>query len=187
MYRIVSKSSIYKVVNGLSAIFLVAALSLLANVGSALGNSGTVGKAAKHPARHVASHVMPTGVMFGGVTAVGAPVVVQVSANGREIVRATIALQQKCQPSGATFLVPDSWTHLPIKANGAFQVSEEWSAALTEPPVTGVTNTGQLSGSFNRAMTSLTASWSLLSVFNGATGASVDRCDSGAVSFTAIQ
>jgi hypothetical protein len=188
MYRSVNGSSMHHVVSRLSAMFLLAVLSLFAaTVGSAAGSSGTVGKLAKHSARHKAKRPAPAGVVFGGVTAAGGPVVIQVSPDGREIVRATIAVQQKCQPSGATFLVPDTWTHLPIRATGAFQTSGEWSAALTEPPVTGVTNTGQFSGRFNGAMTALTGTWSLLSVFNNATGASVDRCDSGAVSFTAIQ
>jgi len=188
MYRIVNRSFMHRVVIRLSAMFLVAALGLYATaVGSAAGSSGTLGKAAKHSSRHKAKHPVPAGLVFGGVTSAGGPVVVEVSRDGREIVRATIAVQQKCQPSGLTFFVPDSYIRVPIKAAGAFRSGGEWSAALTEPPVTGVTNTGSLSGSFDRAGTSVTGTWSLLSVFNGATGATVDRCDSGLVSFTAIQ
>ncbi len=45
MYRIVNRSSMHHVVSRLSAIFLVAALSLFAaTVGSAAGSPGTVGK-----------------------------------------------------------------------------------------------------------------------------------------------
>jgi hypothetical protein len=188
MYRIVNRSSMYHVASRLSAIFLVAALSLFAaTVGSAAGSSGTVGKVAKHSARHGAKRSTPAGVVFGGVTSAGGPVVIQVSRDGREIVRATMAVQQKCQPSGATLFVPDYYTQVPIRATGAFQSGGEASFPLTEPPITGVTTTSRLSGTFNRAMTALTGTWSLVTVFNGATGATVDRCDSGAVSFTAIQ
>lgn len=188
MYRTVNRSSIRCVVNWLPAMFLLAALSLLAaNVDSAAGSSERTGKTAKHSARHKTKRPTPAGVVFGGVTSAGGPIVVEVSRDGREIVRATIAVQQKCQPSGMTFFFPDSYTHVPIKAAGAFRSAGEWSAALTEPPVTGVTNTDSLSGSFNRAGTSVTGTWSLVSVFNGATGAPIDRCDSGAVSFTATQ
>jgi len=188
MYRIVNRSFMHRVVIRLSAMFLVAALSMFTTaVGSAAGSPGTLGKAAKHSSRHKAKHPVPVGVVFGGVTSAGGPVVVEVSRDGREIVRATIAVQQKCQPSGLTFFTPDYYTHVPISATGVFHASEEWSAPLTEPPITGVTNTGSLSGRFNRAGTSVTGTWSLLSVFNGATGAAVERCESGSVSFTAIQ
>jgi len=188
VYCIFGKSFIYKMVNGLSAMFLVSALSLLVvNVGSAFGDSVAVGKAAKRSARHGAKRSAPAGVVFGGVTSAGSPVVIQVSQDGRQIVRATMAVPQKCQLSGATFFTPDDYIHVPITATGAFHSSGEWSAPLTEPPVTGVTSTSQLSGTFNRAMTALTGTWSLVSVFNGATGTAVDRCDSGSLSFTAIQ
>jgi hypothetical protein len=188
MYRIANRSSMHHVVVRLSAMILVAALSLFAaTVGSAAGSSGTVGKAAKRSARHKAKRPALAGVMFGGVTAAGEPVVIQVSRDGREIVKAAIALHQQCQSSGATVFVPDDYVHVPISATGAFQTGGEWGFPLTEPPVTGVTDTGHLSGQFNRAMTSVTGTWSLLAVFNNATGATVDRCDSGAVGFTAIQ
>jgi len=134
-------------VHRLSAMFLIAALSLFATtVGSAAGRSARAGKAAKRSARHRAKHPAPARLVLGGVTSANGPVVVQVSTDGREIVRATMAIQQKCQPSGAALFVPDSYTHVPISATGAFYSRGEWSTPLTEPPITGLTSAGQLSG-----------------------------------------
>jgi hypothetical protein len=186
MYRIVNRSSMHHVVSRLSAIFLVAALSLLANVGSALGNSGTVGKAAKHPARHGAKRPAPAGVVFGGVTSTHAPVVIQMSRDGRQVVEATMAVP--CLFSlpipDVTVFVPNYYMHLPISATGAFQ--EKTERTESEAGNTA-TVTGHVSGQFNRAMTSVTGTWSLAIVTHDATGAIVGQCDSGAVSFTAIQ
>jgi hypothetical protein len=188
MYRIVNRSSMHHVVSRLSAIFLVAALSLFAaTVGSAAGSSGTVGKVAKHSARHKAKHPAPTGVVFGGVlTSTHAPVVIQVSRDGREVVEATMA--SPCLFSapipGVTVFVPNYYMHLPISATGAFQ--EKTERTESEAGNTA-TVTGHVSGQFNRAMTSVTGTWSLAIVTHDATGAIVGQCDSGAVSFTAIQ
>jgi hypothetical protein len=190
LYRIVSKSSIYKVVNRLSAIFLVAALSLFAViVGNAAASSGTVGKVAKHSARHRAKRPALTGVMFGGVASARAPVVIQVSRNGREIVEATMAVPclfsvPAPAPTPVTLLLPNNYTHLAISATGAFQGKYEKTESEVGNTSTG---TGQLSGQFNRAMTSVTGTWSFAVVVHNAFGTTLAQCDSGAVSFTAIQ
>jgi hypothetical protein len=187
MYRIVNRSSMHHVVNRLSAMFLVAALSLFATtVGSAAGSSGTVGKAAKRSARHKAKHLAPAGVVFGGVTSTHAPVVIQVSRDGRQVVEAAMAVP--CLFSvpipGVTVFLPHWYTNLPISATGAFQEKTE----RTESEAGNTqTVTGHVSGQFNRAMTSVTGTWSLAIVTHDATGAIVGQCDSGSVSFTAIQ
>jgi hypothetical protein len=72
MYRTVNRSFMHHVVNWLSAMFLVAALSLFATtVGSAAGSSGRTGKVAKHSTRHRVKHSAPAGVVFGGHARVG--------------------------------------------------------------------------------------------------------------------
>jgi hypothetical protein len=175
-------------VHRLSAMFLVATLSLfVTTVGSAAGSSGRAGKA-KRSARHRAKHTAPAGVVFGGVTTAHAPVVIEISRDGREVVQATMAVPVQCQTSGlssnATLFLPVDYTHMPISATGVFQ--ERGEKTDSEAGKTS-TVTGQLSGGFNRAGTSVTGTWSLVVVIHDATGAIVDRCDSGAVSFTAIQ
>jgi hypothetical protein len=188
MYRIVSRSSMHHVASRLSAIFLVAALSLFAAiVGSAAGSPGTVGKVAKHSARHKAKHSAPAGVVFGGVvTSEHAPVVIQISRDGRQVVEATMAVP--CLFSapipGVTVFAPNYYTHLPISATGAFQEKGEHTESEAGKTTTV---TGHVSGQFNRAMTSVTGTWSLAIVTHDATGAIVGQCDSGSVSYTAIQ
>jgi hypothetical protein len=99
-----------------------------------------------------------------------------------------MAVPVQCQMSGLssnpTLFLPIQYTHMPISATGAFQERGEKTGG--EAGNTS-TVTGQLSGGFNRAGTSVTGTWSLVVVVHDATGAIVGRCDSGAVSFTAIQ
>jgi hypothetical protein len=190
MYQITTKSSAHHGLDRLSVLFPLTALGLFAvAVGSAAGSTGRTGKVAKHLARHGARRSAPAGVVFGGVTSAGWPVVIQVSRDGREIVRATMAVPQQCQPSGAEANMPDYYTHVPISSTGAFQSSSEGSVSFTAVPGSNVlaAATGQLSGKFNQAGTSVTGKWSLVVVVRDASGATVDRCDSGVVSFTAVQ
>jgi hypothetical protein len=187
MYRTVNRSSIRCVVNRLPAMLLLAALSLLAaNVGSAAASPGKLGKAAKHSARHKAKRPALAGVMFGGVTSAHAPVVIEVSRDGREIVEATMAVP--CLFSlpvpGITVPIPNYYTHLPISATGAFQGQGEGTESEAGKTAT---LTGHVSGQFNRAMTSVTGTWSLGVVTRNTTGAVEGQCESGSVSFTAIQ
>jgi hypothetical protein len=191
MYRIVNRSFMHRVVIRLSAMFLVAALSLFAaTVGSAAGSSGTVGKLAKHSARHKAKRPAPAGVVFGGVvTSDHAPVVIQASRDGREVVEATMAVPclfsvPAPAPTPVTLLLPNSYTHLSISATGAFQGKYEKTESEGGNTQTG---TGQVSGQFNRAMTTVTGTWSFAVVDHNAFGTTVAQCESGSVSFTAIQ
>jgi len=172
-----------------SAVFLIATLSLFAAIAaSAAGSSRTVRTAAKHSARHGARRPSSAGVVFGGVTPAGAPVVIEISQDGREIVQATMAMAMQCQASGqpnkATLFLPAHDAHLPISATGAFQAGYENTE--NEAPNT-TTITEHLSGKFNRAGTSVTGTWSLAIVTHDASGGIVNQCDSGAVSFTAVQ
>jgi hypothetical protein len=71
MYRIVNRCVIHRVATGLSAVFLIAALSLLATgVEGAAGNSGSNGMMAKHSARHGRKRPAPAGVGAVGFTAI---------------------------------------------------------------------------------------------------------------------
>ncbi|HTD58755.1 MAG TPA: hypothetical protein VK672_07655 [Solirubrobacteraceae bacterium] len=167
----------------------LAALALFATtVGSAAGSSGRAVKAAKHSARHRTKHPVPAGVVFGGVTSAHAPVVIEVSRDGREVVMATMAVPVQCQMSGQasnpTLFLPVYYTHMPISATGAFHEGGEKTGSEAGNTTTVM---GQLSGGFDRGGTSVTGTWSLVVVIHDATGAIVGRCDSGAVTFTAIQ
>lgn len=99
-----------------------------------------------------------------------------------------MAVPAQCQTSGQPSIgpafLPVQYTHLPISAAGAFQEGGE--KTVSEAGET-ITITGHLSGRFNRAGTSVTGTWSLGLVIRDATSGAVEQCDSGAVSFIAIQ
>jgi hypothetical protein len=173
-------------VHQLSAIFLVVVLSQFAALtASAAGNRRVAGRTAKRSAHHRAKRSTPTGGVFGGVTSAGWPVVIQVSSDGREVVRATMGLPMRCQPSGGEFDVADFYTGIPISATGAFQGKEESSSSVGLSNGQVGTVTGQMTGKLNRTMTAMTGTWRNVLVVHDATGATVDTCDSGTVSFTA--
>ncbi|MFI5008830.1 MAG: hypothetical protein ACHQDY_00980 [Solirubrobacterales bacterium] len=184
MYRIVNRCFMHLVVNRQSAMFLAAALILLAiGVESAAGSSGRTGTMAKHSARHGRKRPAPAGVVFGSVTAAGFPVVIEVSRDGREVVRATIAVPVKCQ-SGGEPVISDYFAHVPISATGAFQDSDEGTSSEGAQTMTF---TNRMTASINPLATSVAGTWSIAVLVRDASGATIDHCDSGAVSFTAIQ
>jgi hypothetical protein len=133
------------------------------------------------------------GFFFGGVTAAGYPVVIQLSKTGKKVVKATIGLELTCQTPGDITL-PDSFTNLPISAAGKFAHSygpEEIAA----DPATGVSKV-QVSGSIagrwaNRAHTRIKGTWTQKIVAISAadpTGATIlDTCDSGVVPYRVDQ
>jgi hypothetical protein len=189
MYRTVNRSGISYGDSRLSVSFLVAALSLFAvTATSAAASPQQVRMAARHPSPHRPKHPTPAGVVFGGVTSAHAPIVIVVSRNRREVVQATMAVPAQCQtsgqPSSEPVFLPVHYTNLLISGTGAFQEGGE--TTVSEAGET-TTITGHLSGKFNRAGTSVSGTWSLSLVMHDATGAVVAQCDSGAVSFTAIQ
>jgi hypothetical protein len=126
--------------------------------------------------------------VFGGVTSAFAPVVIEVSRDGREVVQAAMAVPAQCQAStqsgNPTLFLPAHYTHLPIGATGTFQ---EGGETTTSEAGNTMTITEHLSGQFNRARTSVSGTWSLAFVIHDASGGTVAQCDSGAVSFAAIQ
>jgi hypothetical protein len=133
------------------------------------------------------------GVFYGGVTVAGYPVVIQLSATGRKVVRATIGLELKCTTPGDITL-PDSFKDIPVsKTTGKFSHTygpEEIAA----DPATGVSKvqvSGSISGTVNKAKTRVKGTWTQKIVaFSAAdpTGATIlDTCDSGVVSYTAKQ
>lgn len=132
------------------------------------------------------------GVFYGGVTAAGYPVVVQLNATGRKVVRATIGLELRCATPGDITL-PDSFKNIPVSRTGRFSHSygpEEVAA----DPATGVSKvqvSGSITGTVNKARTRVKGTWNQKIIAISAadpTGATVlDTCDSGVVNYTARQ
>jgi len=144
---------------------------------SAAPGPGVAAKAAKSSARHAAKRVAKAGGVFGAVRDDGLPVVIQVSRDGREVVRMAAAVPLRCQPSGDMLVLPVAFAHVPIAASGAFQASVE----AHEDEMTFVNS---VTGRFNPAMTTVTTTWTM-KVTGPNTVASDTSCESGASSFTA--
>jgi hypothetical protein len=163
---------------------------LFIGVTAATAQSGALAAAtaAHQSAAHRANHASHGAVVYGGTTSANAPVVIQVSPNGREVAKATMAVPVHCQAPGQaaspTIYMPDVYTHIPINSARAFHDN------LETPPLSIEGNgslviTSRLSGKFNGSLTAVKGTWSLHLIEKNATGAVTNECDSGAVSFTA--
>ena len=156
---------------------LVVALTIgPAIAASAAPGTGLAAKGARSSARHASKHVAKAGGVFGAVRDDGLPVAIQVSRDGREVVRMAAAVPLRCQPSGNMLLLPAAFAHVPIAASGAFQASVE----AHEGDVTLVSS---VTGRFNPAMTAVTTTWTMK--VTGPNAGVSDTCESGASTFTA--
>jgi len=131
-----------------------------------------------------------TNVVFGGVAAQGYPVVIQLSKTGKKVVTATIGIEMKCSTPG-DLTVPDTFKNLTVSSTGKFS-AKYGPAEVPADPATGVSKiivSGFITGTVNRAKTSIKGTWNAkLVAINAAdpTGATVlDTCDSGSVNYTA--
>ena len=132
------------------------------------------------------------GVFYGGVTAAGYPVVIQLSKTGKKVVKATIGLELTCTTPGDVTL-PDTFKNLPISSTGKFSYTYGPEEVVGDP-ATGVSKvqvSGSITGKVNQAKTRVNGTWNQKIVaFSAAdpTGATIlDTCDSGVVSYTAKQ
>ena len=115
--------------------------------------------------------------MYAAVRDDGLPVAIQVSRDGREVVRMAATVPLRCQPSGNMLVLPAAFAHVPIAGSGAFQASVEAHEG-------DVTLDSSVTGRFNPAMTAVTTTWTM-KVTGPNTVGSDTSCDSGASSFTA--
>lgn len=130
------------------------------------------------------------GVVFGAVTSQGFPVVIQLSKTGRQVVRATIGLELKCQvPPDVT--IPDDVTRIPVSAAGKFTAEQPVTRIPADPvnQVPALDISGKLTGTVNKARTQVRGTWQRKVVIydpTDPTGVKVlDTCDTGILSFTA--
>ena len=132
------------------------------------------------------------GVFYGGVTASGYPVVIQLSATGRKVVRATIGLELKCQTPGDITL-PDAFKDIAVSRTTGRFAHSYGPEEIAADPATGVSKiqvSGSITGTVNKAKTRVKGTWSQKIVaFSAAdpTGATIlDTCEA-VVSYTARQ
>jgi hypothetical protein len=152
----------------LGALTLLAVLGVQAPAGAR--SIDTAGKAA--------------GVMYGGFTHDGWPVVVELSRNHKSVKQAGIGLALKCK-TGSYDFEPDYYRDLPLKKR-QFKASfgpyrQDYDDGSFD------VYSGTAGGKANRAGTKLTGTWQLHVSQHNPAGAVVDECESGAVSWTVKQ
>lgn len=125
------------------------------------------------------------GNTYGGVTSQGWPIVVDLTANRRQLVRAVIALELTCT-SGDTGVSGDRYTRLAVTKSGRFSITY---GPVTERNDDGTTTDYQwrLSGRLKTAKTRISGTWVWKFTNHDTTGGVTDTCDSGSVTWTAKQ
>ena len=111
---------------------------------------------------------------YGGTTAQGFPVVVDLSATGRQVVRAVAGIRMTCT-SGGVFTLPDSYVRVSVSKTGRFRAA---FGPLTDRNSDGTTTDfqGSMTGAFNAARSKVSGKWSLTATLHDATGAMTDTC-----------
>jgi hypothetical protein len=122
------------------------------------------------------------GVIYGGMTSNGWPVIAEVTRDGRRVKRVVGALTAECS-LGGDFTFPSQWRDLRISRSGAIRASYQ-DTDLDEG--VEVTFEETFAAKFNRARTRLTGRWRASTTFRMPDG-SVDVCDTGTLRFTAQQ
>jgi hypothetical protein len=139
-------------------------------------------------ARPRAKKPQPPGVVFGGQTAQRWPIVLEVSHDGRQVVRIDAALDVKCVTTGATSVFSDGYQHVPLSATGSFTSSFGPSTNVTLLSGQKGDLSGRIKGKLNARGTSGSGTWSLdVVVHDPTTGAVVDNCHSGNVTWKVKQ
>jgi len=158
-----------------------ATIGSLAVVAFLVGSPLLPGAAAQPAPRAAAA-----GSTYGGVTSQGFPVIVDVTANKRLVVRVLTAVRLTCAPSGGVFTTTDGFRLLVVSRSGRFQASFGPNTQRN-PDGTTTDFSGRMTARFNKARTQLTGTWSLTAVDHDAAGAVTDTCPSGALSWRAKQ
>ena len=156
---------------------LVVGLTICPAIAASAAPGPLAAKSARSSARHATKRVAKTGGVFGAVRDDGLPVVIQVSRDGREVVRMAATVPLRCQPSGNMLVLPAAFAHVPIAASGAFQASVETHEGE-------MTFANSVTGRFNPAMTAVTTTWTT-KITGPNTVGSDTSCESGASIFTA--
>jgi hypothetical protein len=126
-----------------------------------------------------------TGNTYGGLTAQGWPVVVDMKADRRQVVRAVAGLDMTCT-SGRSATIPDKYLKVAVKKSGKFSKRFGPSTQRNDDGTTADVQ-GSFSGRLNQAQTKIAGTWRLIYTEYDAAGAVTDTCDSGSVAWTAKQ
>jgi hypothetical protein len=128
--------------------------------------------------RGAATAAAQPGVVFGGRTQQSWPIAVEISKDGRQVVRADVGIHLQCT-TGMSINTPDNYRQLPLSTTGRFGTSFAQNGVdFGNGQKADVS--GSVKGKLNARRTSGTGTWSLKFVIHDATtGAVADTCDSG--------
>ena len=160
---------------------LLAAVAIAGMFCSPIGASASTNSTRTSAPRAAAT----TGVVYGGRTAEGWPVVVEVTKSQRRIKQAVIGISLRCT-SGSFAFYWDQWANLGVSKMRKFGAS---GGPVTDryDDGTAVAFESRISGTFNRARSKLSGTWRLRTTYYDASGTVTDACDSGTVRWTAKQ
>jgi hypothetical protein len=125
-----------------------------------------------------------TGVVYGGRTPQGWPVVVELSKNRRRVVQTVIGLDVPCT-SGDFIFTADPYTNLAVNKKRKFRASFGPYTTRHDDGTTADSE-GSVSGRLNRARTRVSGRWHLKITLYDTAGALTDTC-SVSVSWSAKQ
>ena len=148
-------------------------------IGSPMLPAATAGPAGARPPGAA------TGNTYGGVTPQGQPIVIDMTANRRSIVRAVTVLDMTCT-SGNSGTVTDRYPRMPVTKKGRFSYA---FGPTTERNDDGTTTDfkGRFAGRLNAAKSKVSGTWTYTITEHDAAGAVTDTCTSGSVSWAAKQ
>ena len=127
--------------------------------------------------RGAAKTPVQPGVVFGGRTMQSWPIVIEVSKDARQVVRADVGLHLQCT-TGMFINTPDNYRQLPLSTTGRFGTSFA-NNGVDFGNGQKADIAGSVKGQLNARRTSGTGTWALKIVIHDATGAAVDTGDSG--------
>jgi hypothetical protein len=121
---------------------------------------------------------------YYGLTSQEAPLVLQVSKDGRVLKRVTGALDMNCTDNGSPFVmtVRDSWADVIVGLNRSFKQSYTDTNPL--PNGTTIDESGEFTGRFDRKRKTVKGTWRLQLAFHEADGSTMS-CESGVLHFSA--
>jgi hypothetical protein len=143
----------------------------------AVGASGS----AAAPRAHGAAGA---GSVFGGFSAQGFPVVVEMNKSRRRVVRIGMGVEMLCT-SGTALTVADHYEALKVSKKGRFTSS--FTSTSHHADGTSSVQEGSITGALNRARTKVTGRWTAKQTDRDASGAVTDTCQATKVRWSAKQ
>jgi hypothetical protein len=160
---------------------VLAAVAITAAVGVPLAASASTHSSDGPHARNAAA----VGVVYGGRTSQGWPVVIELNRNRRRVVQAVTGLRLNCT-SGLVVNLTDRYINGTVnnrrRFGGRFGPETRRNADGTSTDLEG-----SMSGALNRARSRASGRWRVKLTDYDAAGAVTDTCDSGSVRWTAKQ